>query len=187
MKNNKNSFNNWDRHRRQFLCSAAGTMLLALGGSLLAGCGGGSSSAVLPNSSRLTGFNATYSGVATSSAPDTSGNVQVTSTLADPNASFGLTEARFTQTVFVAGNPNTLTGTSIFQPTGGTGADKLFTSYSGTGTPANPPGGVQVSNFTGTFTVTGGTGRFSGATGTGTFTGQANVVTGAVTVNFTSQ
>ena len=74
-------------------------------------------------------FSATYTGVANSTGPDASDNVFVTSTLSDPLASFGLTQALFTQVVNVFSNPNTIVGTSIFQTPGGAG-NALFTSYS---------------------------------------------------------
>ena len=74
-------------------------------------------------------FLATYTGFSNNVGPDASGNLLVTATLSDPAASFGLTEALFTQTVFVFSNPNLINGTSIFQPAGRTGTDKLFTRY----------------------------------------------------------
>ncbi len=116
--------------------------------------------------------------------PDANGNLFVTSTLSDPLASFGLTEGLFNQTVFVFANPNVINGTSIFQPAGGAGMDKLFTSYSGIGTPVDPPSGNFVTDISGLFTFTSGTGLFAGAYGSGNWFGQANVATGAVSVTF---
>ena len=103
-------------------------------------------------------FDATYTGIATITGPDASGFLHVTSLLADPGATFGLTEAGFNQTVFVFANPYVIVGSSTFQPTGGAGSDKLFTSYSGISTPFDPPNGVVVSNISGQFAFTGGTG-----------------------------
>ena len=85
-------------------------------------------------------FNATYIGPANVSGPDANGFLTVTSRLFNPLASFGLTEADFSQTVFVFSDPNLIVGTSVFQQFGG-GPDKLFTSYSGTSTPFDPPKG----------------------------------------------
>jgi hypothetical protein len=127
-------------------------------------------------------FSATYTGFANISGPDASGDLFVTSTLNDPLASFGLTQALFTQTVNVFANPNTIVGTSIFQTPGGAG-DALFTSYFGTATGINPPTNF-VTTGGGTFLFTGGTGAFAGATGGGTWTVSADLSTNAVTTTF---
>ena len=127
-------------------------------------------------------FSATYTGFANISGPDASGDLFVTSTLNDPLASFGLTQALFTQTVNVFANPNTIVGTSIFQTPGGAG-NALFTSYSGTATGINPPTNF-VTTGGGTFLFTGGTGAFVGATGEGTWTVSADLSTNAVTTTF---
>ena len=154
------------------LAAAAGTLFL----SATAGAPAARAQAALP-------FLATYTGIANTTGPDANGVLFVTSTLNDPLASFGLTEALFTQTVNVFANPNVLIGTSIFQSLNGAGPDKLFTAYSGTGTPFDPPNGVLVTNFSGVFNFSGGTGRFAGAGGGGTFVGQASL-TNAVSVTF---
>lgn len=127
-------------------------------------------------------FSATYSGLFNASGPDASGNLFVTSTQSGPLASFGLTQALYTQVVNVFANPNTLVGTFIFQMPGG-GGNALFTSYSGTGSPIDPPLNF-VSTGGGTFLFTGGTGAFAGATGGGTWTVSADLSTNAVTTTF---
>jgi hypothetical protein len=157
-----------------FPARLSGVSLLA---ALLCGSAPATAQQTLP-------FLATYTGPSNSIGPDASGNVIVTSTLRDPLASFGLTEALFSQTVFVFANPNTVVGTSIFQPTGGAGVDKLFTSYSGIGTAIDPAAGNFVTLISGVFTFTGGTGRFAGASGGGSWFGQANLATTAVSVTF---
>ena len=129
-------------------------------------------------------FLATYTGVASVSGPDANGFLSVSSTLSDPLASLGLSEALFSQTVLVFANPNVVDGTSVFRPAGGAGLDSLFTSYSGTATPIDPAAGDFVTEMSGTFTVTGGTGRFEGATGSGEWSGEADLTDNSVNVTF---
>jgi hypothetical protein len=129
-------------------------------------------------------FLATYTGVSSNVGPDADGNLSVTAALSDPAASFGLTEALFTQTVFVFADPNRINGTAVFRMPGVSGGDALFAQYSGTGTPIDPAAGDFVSDISGLFAFTGGTGRFAGAYGGGSWFGQANIATGAVSVTF---
>lgn len=140
---------------------------------------------LVPAHAQIHSFTATYTGTAQITGPDAHGYLHVTSTLHDPMASFGLTEALFKQTVYVFSNPNLIKGNSTFQTMGGVGADKLFTRYSGTGTPVDPTHGIDVTFIQGRFQFTGGTGAWIDAHGGGTWIGEANVVTGAVTVTFT--
>lgn len=155
--------------RQTFLLTA----LLALG-----------SLATLPANAQFN-FNTTYTGLSTIVGLDANGYLTVTSTLTDPNATHRLTDAKFAQTVFVFVNPNIIVGTSTFETTGGIGADKLFTSYSGIATAADPANGIDVSNISGKFKFTGGTGAFANASGYGVWSGTVNLVTSAVSVNFT--
>lgn len=99
--------------------------------------------------------------------------LQISGTLTDPNASFGLTNMAFSVFLNVANSPNTLDNGAF--TLSGAGPDKLFATYTGT---ATGPGADNIVDLSANYIVTGGEGAFAGATGSGVWTGQANVATG---------